>query len=99
MTLFTPGHLLVDGLCHNSPTAFLDQSFETPMQFRRSAGEASFANMEIISSAGSRETGEMRFCSSMARLRASSSESGETDGARDDSESFDWSMIESLSSS
>jgi hypothetical protein len=43
--------------------------------------------------------GEMRFCSSMARRRASSSESGETEGASEDRESLELSMIESLSSS
>ena len=69
------------------------------MQFFRSAGEDSFAKTAIISSAGRREMGETRFCSSIARRRASSSESGETEGAREDSESLDCSMIESLSSS
>jgi hypothetical protein len=43
--------------------------------------------------------GEIRFCSSMARRRASSSESGETEGASEESESLEFSMIESLSSS
>ena len=69
------------------------------MQFFRSPGEDSLANMEIISSAGRRETGERRNRSSMARRRASSSESGDTEGAREDCESLPWYMRESLSSS
>jgi hypothetical protein len=99
MTLFTLAHLFVDGRCQSRPTLFRDQSFETSIQFLRSAGEDSFAKTAIISSAGRRDMGETRFCSSMARRRASSSESGETEGASEERESLEFSMIESLSSS
>lgn len=69
------------------------------MQFFRSPGEESLANMEIMSSAGRRETGDRRHRSSIARRSASSSESGDTEGAREDCESLPWYMRESLSSS
>lgn len=99
MTVLTLDHLLVEGRCHSRPTLFLAQSLDTSMQFLRSAGEESLAKTAIMSSAGRREMGETRFCSSMARRRASSSESGGMDGAREESESLDCSMSESLSSS
>jgi hypothetical protein len=99
MTLLTLDHLFVDGRCQSSPTLFPAQSFDTSMQFLRSAGDESFANTAIMSSAGRRETGDTRACSSMARRRASSSSSGDTEGAREDRESLDCIMIESLSSS
>lgn len=69
------------------------------MQCLRSAGEESLANMEISNSAGRREMGDTRHRSSMALRRASWSESGETEGAREDCESLAWNMSESLSSS
>lgn len=69
------------------------------MQFLRSEVEDNLANMEIISSAGRREMGDMRQRSSNSRCKASWSSSGEADGASDESESFSWSMKESLSSS
>lgn len=69
------------------------------MQFFRSPGEDSLEKMAIISSAGRREMGDTRHLSSIARRRASSSSSGDTEGARDDCESLVWYMRESLSSS
>lgn len=99
MTLLTLDHLLVEGRCHSRPTLLPAHVLETSMQFLRSVGDESLAKTAIMSSAGRREMGEMRFCSSMARRRASSSESGESEGASDESESLDCSMTESLSSS
>ena len=99
MTLWTFDQLFVEGRCHNRPTLLPAHVLETSMQFLRSVGEESFAKTAIMSSAGRREMGETRFCSSMARLRASSSESGDSEGASEERESFDCSMTESLSSS
>lgn len=62
----------------------------------KSAGDESFANIEIISSAGRRDMGERRHLSSISRAYASSSE---VEGAIDDCESLACSMKESLSSS
>lgn len=69
------------------------------MQCFKSPGEESLENMAIISSAGRREMGDTRHRSSMALRSASSSESGDMEGAREDCESLVWNMRESLSSS
>ena len=99
MTVFTLDHLFVEGRCHSRPTLLRAQSLETSMQFLRSCGEDNLAKTAMMSSAGNREMGEMRFCSSMARRRAASSRSGEMEGAREERESLDCSMAQSLSSS
>jgi hypothetical protein len=99
MTLLIACHLPVCGLCHSKPTLFLAHSRETSMQCFRSPGEESLAKMAIISSAGRREMGDKRHRSSMARRSASSSVSGDMEGASEDWESLVWNMRESLSSS
>ena len=91
--------MFVCGRCQSNPTLFLAHSLDTSMQFFKSPGEDSFANIAIISSAGKRQIGDTRHLSSISRLPILSVKSEDTEGASDDCESFAWSMKESLSSS